>query len=308
MSLVTISTYNILSSELECNLLSTPYLSITSRLPKILSSLNEMISMDAIIGLQEVTDKIYDILISHFDTRGYDILYCSYRNHGNIIAYPRTYKLLSSNIIMIGNTIKNNCTSEEISSAYPEKDRKGLPTKRKSAYVEAIKRNNALLHIKLFIDDKIVNIFNYHLPLCFQWLPVMGLHITTLLSEIYRLSSDEPTILLTDLNNNMNTSIYQYIINKRRDVRKGMYPSPLWKPFNEYHLIDARRVIDNKNIITAYSLDPQGNEYKGCLDYIFISEHFTPYYLYQRTIDQPIPNQYEGSDHIPVIMSLEINY
>lgn len=294
------ATYNVLASSNEGNLQDSSYLSFEVRYPKLLATIKEMVLFNAIIGLQEVDKTFYERISLYFNSVNYTYIYESYGIHGILTAYPKDlYTEVSRKSLKVGEKITELCKDLDKSLCVKHQRCK----KSSNAVKEASKRKNILISVRLRREDKEFMVFNYHSPVVFYWIPIMGAHISVVIGEI---PEDIPCILLTDLNNPPKSSIYNYITKSK--VRKALKIHPNFPLTMCKGLVDVRSELG----ITGYTtrnIDSKGKPFQDTLDYIFTSTHWRSIGFYQRYSSDIgemekfnyIPSLYEGSDHLPII-------
>ena len=144
----------------------------------------------------------------------------------------------------------------------------------------AASRKNKILYVELLHirSNKPLYVFNYHMPLCNLKQQQMLLHTKVLVELVKKTAQDWPLFLCTDFNNRPGSRPYKYITT---------------------HLSDSR----NRNYSPSVNvIDKQGNNFRGCLDYIFYGGNVR----IRRSIVIPakevIPSNKHGSDHTPLII------
>jgi mRNA deadenylase 3'-5' endonuclease subunit Ccr4 len=300
------STYNVLANSMATKdffqVEKDEYLELSNRMPKILNSIDEMITNDSIIALQEVDIKLaasglhqkfidnnYYPLTAHYSTME------SRDYFGNVIAFPtKLYKLITYGQVKIGSLI----------SAPENRTEAFLPLFNRKVdhdvYTEAMKRDTCLLYVVL--EDKNTNkrfvVSTYHMPCTFWWPGVMTLHVDTLLKQIDILKQDLPCILLGDFNAKQYTPVYNYITQCIMD--ESYYPLPNWEKSDNLQLTDARIAVNYPLIPTTKCKNKNGDLFCEILDYIFVSKEFEVTKFDQKQTNEIMPNLKEGSDHLPI--------
>lgn len=293
-------TYNVLANSTALPKffdLPLEHLSLKHRIPLLLTKIQQYINKEAVICLQEVDLVLMGAgLHQLFSQSGYYCITSHYstlpdRDYmGVCIAFPvAKYSLVKYGEVKIGDKIVLPLDVEVAESKNGN-----------TLFEEAKKRDTRMLWVKLRNEGKDVFICTYHMPCCFWWVPVMTLHIDTLLKQIEELTSEDvPIVLVGDFNaySKGNTKDILNFISK--DIEFSELPTPLWKPSSTLKLKNAGVI----NTPTTMTKSPGRDVFKECLDYIFVKgcvvEHACG--------DVPsklMPNDTEGSDHMPVYAEL----
>ena len=314
-TIINCGTYNVLANSMATKQYfqvdDDSFLTLEIRIQKILREITKLMSKQAIIAIQEVDIKLAGVgLHQLFSEYNYYPLTAHYstleeRDHfGTVIAFPTNiYKLITYGQVKIGNLIQVpenilNCRS-------PLFDRKI----DHDVYTEAKKRDIALLYAKL--ENKITGlqfvVYNYHMPCAFWWPGVMTLHLNSLLQEIHNISQDYPYILLGDFNIKHGSTLYKYITQGVIDD-ENYIPSLNWTPYSNNPILLDCRILSNYDVIaTTKCKNKKGDLFCETIDYIFCSNHFTANNFQQSVPSDIMPNQNDGSDHLPISCQLNFN-
>lgn len=273
---IDIVTYNILAQSLIHNL-HVDYeedLLLRFRLPKILDKITKFIKKNSIICLQEVDYHSLGDIVDLFKDYEYDYVTCYYNintSYGNMIAFPDDiYKYVDDGCIRVGELIDKDIQSK--------------------AHVKARSLSHKLMYLTLRNGGNTFRVYNYHMPVIFYLKQAGMLHAYEIVKHIT--NSDLPCILCIDLNSEPSSIIYKVLTNDD-DIRSK----------NDVELINCESI----NYYTNHTMDKNGKEFKETIDYIFCTDDFT-------VIDSDVigstkyvmPNDTEGSDHIPVYSKLKL--
>lgn len=316
---VNLTTFNVLSNSLADSrffkVSDTSVLSLDQRMPKILRELQACFERDDIICLQEVDVTLSATgLHQAFIANGYYPLTAHYSTmagrdyFGNIITFPiKKYNLITYGQIKIGDhlLIPKLYTNPITPQPFPD----GRPRIiDHDVYHEAAKRDTALLYA--IFEDKLTEkrfvVHTFHMPPAFWWPAVMTLHTETLLRKIKELSNNIPHILLGDFNVIPDSPVYK-LFTEGVISDPGYLPSPEWNVDTIPTLTDVRALSGFPSLPTNCARNASGAVFEGAIDHIFCSPEFSDHKMYYTPPSGEMPNNIEGSDHVPVSCTLTIN-
>ncbi len=272
-----------------------------------------------IIALQEVSYEWKGVLEKIFMNRNYRYYGMNYGNFKNGffgigIAIPEIYKVEKIDYIHLSEHIKTAPIDEiyQPENGLISKLRYFLEDiisedeelkKVKSNINDALHRPNFLIRLILEKDYRFA-VYNYHMPCAFKTPVVQTLHVDGLKRVIRE--NDIPTILATDFNLIPESDGYNYMTSA---IISGEHYKYLDKgEHRKLKLQSTFKMINGKEpSYTCFSNTKWGGEFKNCLDYIFISNHFTTVdsKLLIYTTDK-MPNNNNPSDHLPLQSQLEL--
>ena len=314
-----LTTYNVLAnsmSDARFFKVSDPsVLSLAHRMPKILRELQPCFDREDIICLQEVDVTLAASgLHQAFIANGYYPLTAHYSTmpgrdyFGNIIAFPiKKYNLLTYGQCKIGDHLF--IPKDYTNPIAPQPFADGKPRSVTcDVYQEAAKRDTALLHATF--EDKssgkkfVVN--TYHMPCAFWWPSVMTLHVEALLRKVKEFSNGLPYILLGDFNLLPHTPLYQFITEGTITDPEHI-PSPEWKHAPVSSLADLRTLSGFPFLSTNCARNANDSIFEGALDHVFCSPDFSDHAISYTAPTGEMPNETDGSDHVPVSCTLTLN-
>jgi endonuclease/exonuclease/phosphatase family metal-dependent hydrolase len=223
----------------------------------------------------------------------------------------KKYILIDNDQIKIGKVIKipYNINKSDLEFSKPNNYSNRFSNKPiKNVYEESQKKDNTLLYIILKDREtkKQFIVFNYHMPCAYWWPAVMTLHIDKVMELVNKISQENnnlPYIILGDFNTIFNNPLYNFIT-KRKQLTKEYLPYFNWKPLSNITLNDScdpKNMYDMEKIYPTTQCENQkGKIFKEKLDYIFYSKEFKIIEYKQKIIEHNMPNDIDGSDHIPI--------
>jgi endonuclease/exonuclease/phosphatase family metal-dependent hydrolase len=305
---ITVSTYNLLSGTM-----STPKFFATGNLDKhtridlLINRLVKMMDMMSIITLQEVDVWLASKLHKLFIENGYYCLTSHYSTmdgrdyYGVVIAFPiGKYSFIESGQVAPAKHITAPPTDVVLSEPLPPKK------VTNTVYDEALCRDSRVLYVKL--SDHNGNefyVFTYHMPCAFWWPAVMTLHADALMIVIDNITNGGsiPYVLAGDFNTMPNTPIHRFICENKIDDKEFL-PYATWTPSNHTTSPIDVNAGDLERASTQ-CINAKGDLFRGNIDYIFVSKQFKVNKVIQDTPTENMPNETEGSDHLPVTCVLE---
>jgi len=313
--MIRIISYNILSPELcypeEYNDYDPEHLSNTNRKNKLVVLIDGWTSEEnpPIICLQEVSFSWKGILEKLFINKNYNFFSTNYGYKKNgymgiAIAVPKKYQIDRIEYIPIADRITGKTNPPDTFFASFLKKIPFLCDEKPDYLSEARKRSNIAIKLTLQEKSKFI-IYNYHMPCAFKTPILQTLHLDALKKLMF---SHEylPTILATDFNIQPHSANYNYLIegNLPKEYNEYIYES------SHYYLTmksSYKAANGNEPEYTCHSDTKWGGLFKGTLDYIFVSEHFT--IISSKLLidtEEKMPNKLCPSDHKPIISELEI--
>ncbi len=249
----------------------------------ILSLMTNWLRTSPIIVLQEVPYNWKQDFDRYFTKRGY-IFYCmnyGQKTNGILgvgIAVPNSYAIDPTEVefIRVADYIECDCDCD---SSDNEVD---------TNIENAKKRANLVVRIKIHLNNgKVFYLYNYHMPCAFKTPLVQILHIHAL-KRIIASFPNIPYILAGDMNILPTSKEYEFLTDTES-------PSSI--------TLKSSYFIANKEEpeFTCFNYTTFGGEFRGCLDYIFVSEEFKvlkSHLLLTTTTE--LPNADCPSDHLPL--------
>jgi mRNA deadenylase 3'-5' endonuclease subunit Ccr4 len=300
--------YNILSTDLGTKFYfvntDTKFLKPDFRWSLLKEKLLLEIQNLSIFCLQEVCFYWMEKLIPFFQDVGY---YCHYNNYGwkdtghmgIFIAYPNKYKLESFKIINIGDSIEDRTTI--INS----------PTTNDDVWVQAIRKRNTLLCLKLNYNGDTFCIGTYHMP-CFGD-SVKLLHLISCIQLLNKFAGNYKYILAGDFNIMPNTLLYKVITEGGKYdniVEKSIhYDTKMFSIKVSNPMKSAYALFGEEPQFTNYSHVVNSEPFNGCLDYIFVSNGWKVNSIIKLPTSLPeltYPSNEEPSDHLLLAVDLEL--
>lgn len=294
---LSIATYNLLDNSMAIPKnfdLPEEHLSLEHRVPLILTRLKKFVATKTIICLQEVGLTLAGAgLHQLFAENGYYCITSHYSTmperdfHGVCIAFPTdTYSLMKYGEVRIGEKI-----------TLPVDVEQALVKNDVTVFEEAQKRDCRLLWVVLKdkASQKEFFVCTYHMPCCFWWVPVMYLHIDALLQQIELLAGDLPIVLAGDFNATAKDKTGEVIQFAVSDFEFTETPTPSWAPASTLKLQNASETT----LPTTRTKSPGRDIFEAQLDYI-LTRDFLVKMMIIPEIEGLIPNNKEGSDHVPV--------
>ena len=282
MSNIKILTYNILSSELAILmrketkdgklLYDKPFMDNEYRWAKLKDYLNEQISKsnnDLIICLQEVSEDWLSRLAELFAHNQYKYINVQ---HGRIF---------NGNMgVLIAYPIKYSITKSEFFYVG-----KHIIVSNENSKISASKTNVAIM---IILENPTINfkigVCTYHMP-CEPTKPQVALtHAKVLYKKLIKFMESTEFIYAGDFNMTPDSYAYSYLKNNLNCV---------WKDYLSFYPITNH----------AYIL---GNEFSGCIDYIFYTKKLKCINVKYDEINNIIPDIKQPSDHTPIIATLNV--
>ena len=278
---ITILTYNVLSSNLADLMVnqqkdnkiiySSDIMDNNYRFKKISEFIKNQImttlESNLIICLQEVSEDWLSLFSQLFSSLNYLSINVQHGrifdgNMGVLIAYPSKLSIIKSEFYSVGQHI---IITDEISK------------------ISASKTNTAIL---LILGDPYSNfkfgIVTYHMPLEPTRHQVSLSHIKVLYKKIIRYMNGTGWILAGDFNILPDSKTYMFLTNQNNI-------GCIWKDKLNYYPLTNHAYIKNF-------------EFSGCLDYIFYTkDKLKCNNVVVNMIKNIIPDQYNPSDHIPIL-------
>jgi mRNA deadenylase 3'-5' endonuclease subunit Ccr4 len=329
------TTYNVLAQSMMKYVKGEPeHLLWSHRCELISAELRPRIAAHHIIALQEVDQTMDEVLSRLFQDTSYTILKSFYSSpdrarFGAWLCVPsEDYDILESSSTRLGNLIP--IPADVTNSQRPLQQRQD--SEQIDVFADATRRSNEMIYARLRRKSS-VNSFvvaTYHMPCAFWWPGVMTLHLAALKAELWRIQQScgysQPAfvLLLGDFNITPESSLMEFLLHSQ--LSSEILPLPDWRP--------------PQNMLQFSRLAPEGNEdwftcwngsFKGSLDHAFLAgtsveacsddsrqspeqEAAKPTQaLVQSPVlkvfitppDQSIPDQFRGSDHVPVSVELD---
>lgn len=177
--------------------------------------------------------------------------------------------------------------------------------------MEAKTRNNIAIRVILSEKGKEQKfmLYNYHMPCCFQK-PIIQIMLIDAFKRVMGKHKDIPMIWGGDFNLTPNSEGYNYLTGGVLSERNQIYLS-----YGEHVKDIYYSVLELNNEgeppYTIYSHTKFGGEFKGTLDYFFISkkEDWKIIDAERKVLSaSKMPNKEHPSDHLPIYCELELNY
>ena len=339
-----VCTYNCLSSHLggpdwftACH---TDDLKPSTRLQRLLAKLEVEIAKDAVICLQEVSMTWSGTLVSFFAQRGYQWvghLYGEFRNNymGVGIAWPsRRWIPTDVNIVRVGDTLPR------IRAPPRPKGFAGLVARLRDTYARvrqaltgdrppmddwtaSQRRFNALVvaHLRCVRSGVNVAVACYHMPCAYYQPGLMTIHAAAAAQKSITLAGSTPLVLCGDWNIKPDSAQYAMLTTGALDVPTG-HPALPVLPAGMAR--EAFKFTVPKQLRSAYAESHAGQEpdwtnwavikeqpeFIETLDYIFVTSDIQVLSAddlpHRSTVQGPLPNATEPSDHIMVCADLRV--
>jgi endonuclease/exonuclease/phosphatase family metal-dependent hydrolase len=136
--------------------------------------------------------------------------------------------------------------------------------------------------------------------IAFWWVPVMSLHIDALLQQIDILAGQLPIVLCGGFNSSVKDKTREIVQFISSNTEK---PSPIWMPSSTLKLENISRT--DTSVTTTRTKSPNRDVFEAQLDYIFV-RGFAANSVTIPEFTGLIPNEEEGSDHMPVSADLSM--
>ena len=171
-------------------------------------------------------------------------------------------------------------------------------------------KNRSNFTIRLLLKDerngKKFYIYNYHMPCTFRKPIIQTLHLDAL-KVLMGEHMNIPTIFMTDFNLTPKSIGYNFLVN-------GFLPNEHknYLKWEDHSRITMESTYKKANKMepqfTCFSTTQNGGIFCDCLDYIFVSSHFTVLdsELLLRSVDK-MPNADCPSDHLPICSTLRLD-
>mmetsp|Transcript_31103 Transcript_31103/g.38413 ORF Transcript_31103/g.38413 Transcript_31103/m.38413 type:complete len:353 (+) Transcript_31103:113-1171(+) len=313
-----------------------------TRFQRLLEKLKPEVEKQSVLTLQEVSQKWAGKLHTffarnnyHFVVRLYGSAFSDYMGVG--IAIPlENFTILQTDIQRLSSTITWPRRPEPTGlvsvfrSVYSYfQGTKVWGNEDQDEYDYCKKRYNACISVKL--KSKKSNsetdafwVSTYHMPCAFWNQKIMMIHTALILKQVKKLAGADPLILAGDFNFKPTDCCYELVTTGKCDSSKAEYPSPpVYDPdFNLMTDISSLKSAavqfrNSEPLFTNYSWpkpwtpNQKDEPFIGCLDYIFISDHFqvNDFSKLYDTVEEakgPFPNSKEPSDHVLLAATLSI--
>ena len=274
---------------------------------KILSLFTSWLRTSPIIVLQEVPYNWKQDFERYFMKRGYTFHCMNYGQKTNGIlgvgiAVPSTLYEVDESVdfIRVADYIEVD-TPDNIFEKL-EKQSVDISLNEIESYIQnAKKRANLLVRMKIRLNNgKEFYLYNYHMPCAFKTPIVQIIHIDAL-KRILSLSSDIPYVLAGDMNILPTSKGYHFLMNQELSPEDSAYfenPSliPKITPVSSYYMANG-----SEPEMTCFNYTTFAGEFRGCLDYIFMSNEFKVLKSHLLlTTETELPNKDCPSDHLPL--------
>ena len=250
---------------------------------EILSLFTNWLRTSPIIVLQEVPYNWKQDFDRYFTKRNYTFHCMNYGQKTNGIlgvgiAVPNFYAIDPTEVefIRVADYINDIDSSEDYSS----------DNEYDTNLENAKKRANLVVRMKIRLNNgKAFYLYNYHMPCAFKTPLVQILHIDAL-KRIIASFPDIPYILAGDMNILPTSKGYEFLTDTTSQIT-----------------LKSSYLIANKEEpkFTCFNYTTFGGEFRGCLDYIFVSDEFKvlkSHLLLNTTTE--LPNADCPSDHLPL--------
>ena len=250
---------------------------------EILSLFTNWLRTSPIIVLQEVPYNWKQDFDRYFTKRNYTFHCMNYGQKTNGIlgvgiAVPNFYAIDPTEVefIRVADYINDIDSSEDYSS----------DNEYDTNLENAKKRANLVVRMKIRLNNgKAFYLYNYHMPCAFKTPLVQILHIDAL-KRIITSFPDIPYILAGDMNILPTSKGYEFLTDTTSQIT-----------------LKSSYLIANKEEpeFTCFNYTTFGGEFRGCLDYIFVSDEFKvlkSHLLLNTTTE--LPNADCPSDHLPL--------
>lgn len=311
---VIIITYNILSSKYGNNK-GFPkniqeYLYKEYRWEKIKGQLIIWMEKKAIICLQEVCDYFRELIMELCDNLDYSYKFNKYGgkksgNMGVMTIYPSNYQVLAEFNGKLGQNSSNNRVKRAYNKAIIIKFK--LVCDNKSKY-----------NVDSNVVYKYITVGNYHMPCLYKYPIIQKELLISYIKKVKSIASCNkkcsPFVLAGDFNmSDLEDKYTDLIINNELSIPVSYIPS-------DYSAVCRDGVSFTNGTLTTNVFN-NGKYFAGVLDYILISNtlSFVSYEVLYTCDDNDdgipinpdnnlplLPNQYNPSDHIPIITNIDI--
>jgi 2',5'-phosphodiesterase len=338
---IRVVSYNVLSSHL-CeptyfSTLNPDHLLPANRLPAVLEKLDEEISRNSLICLQEVSYDWAGSLHTHFANKGYHLVTGLYGRKFNgymgvAVAFPTaSMKVVDVDISRLSDKreggwprppkqgLLESLVSGTKSWIRPKLEKLGILSRPdQDPWDYAKNRFNILLTVKLEDKEsgKEFALSNYHMP-CAFWAPqVMTIHTEMAARHVQTLAGDSPYVLAGDWNIKPYGSSYNLLTTGLMDRGDPEYPQPKWgmewKPTAKAMRSAYASSEHGEPDFTNHARIKEGEPFIDTLDYIFLSDEWkvrdAKKLLKREEAGGPFPNLDRGepSDHVLIAADLTI--
>tara|TARA_A100001015_G_C15030782_1_gene733114 strand:+ start:457 stop:1347 length:891 start_codon:yes stop_codon:yes gene_type:complete len=291
-------TYNILNNHFdnEANFIISDEnigcLESNFRFDKIKEKLLPFIKKKSVIALQEVSNLWGGKLFIWFQENSYMFKVYNYGNKwsdhmGIALAIPMEYKIIEFSQKVISENINIKEAEESyfdklwysVREYFKYRDQRDLISIR-----NAKKRHNAIMAVKLLINDKEYWFSTYHFPCAFYDKLLMELHAKACIEWLNKL--DGLVIFGTDMNSLPKSSVY--------NLFKESFKSVYYDYYNKEPV--STNKINNKSF----------GKFSGTIDYIWISKQIKIKSVKKiPNVIKEMPNINEPSDHLSISCEIE---
>ncbi|CAF4073917.1 unnamed protein product [Rotaria sp. Silwood2] len=281
---------------------------------------------NTIICLQELSLKLLPELELFFRQLNYTLFHHLYGGRhndctGTGIAIPASMELNSLSIIRIGDYIHsisklrekqaNSLTSE---CNLNEPDTQEILLDASDPWETAMGRINALICIKVTINNKSIHIGTYHMPCLYKDLDVMLIHSSIVKDLMFHLAGGQYFILAGDFNFNSTDICYKALTEKNYiDCRL-----PESSKYEISYQRNAEQVLKSayreKNGVeptyTNFAHTPHCPNYCDTLDYIFFNGNLTienVLKLPDYPSGESYPDETHPSDHLMIAATIRLS-
>ena len=326
------TTLSILSWNIEtpnyCNEIKHPhnyvqYLDNDYRFKEIKEKITNLIKKDVIICLQELCRDWSCKFELIFKKNNYTMIKSLYGYEKNgymgvCIAFPNFYNLLDCKIERVS-TISKLPDKNDNTKGYIESllDYFGFNKDKEMDVMDIVKsRSNTVIALKLQNNNttRPFWLLNFHMPCLWRQPKVMEIYSILLQRFIKSITNNgsDPCIFLGDFNSKPTSNQYEIFINGLENIDKKSF-------LNEYpNFIKCEKFIkfrsaykeihNDEPICTNYSYCDFSGDFKGTIDYIFISNNIKVDNM-EKLLDPEtyLPNNNCPSDHLPLFAKLVID-
>lgn len=338
---IRVVSYNVLSSHLadpsHFSTLKPEHLLAANRLPAVLEKLDEEISRNSLICLQEVSYDWAGSLHTHFANKGYHLVTGLYGKKFNgymgvAVAWPTA--------LMKVTDVDISRLSDKREGGWPVAPKQGLLEGLSSSMKDWIRpkleklgilsrppvepwsmsenRFNILLTIKLEDKDsgRAFALANYHMPCAFYAPKVMTIHTEMAARHVQTLAGDLPHILAGDWNIKPYSTSYMLLTTGLIDRGDPEYPEAKWgmewKPTAKAMRSAYAESEYGEPDFTNFARIRENEPFVDTLDYIFLSDEWKVVDVKKLPNREesggPFPNleRNEPSDHVLIAADLKI--
>lgn len=299
------------------------HLAFANRLPLILKKLGDAISQRQLIALQEVDIPIFNAIMPVLRDAGYEWIRISFARVPEHLgmsvfsAYPKEkYRCKNSYELCVADTIKKPADVDPNDIAPPHPEFASRVRKSKSVYNLAAKQGQVLIgmHLEHIESETEFWFFNFHFPYVWWWVPMTTLFVDAVKRAMLVVSDGLPFILCSDTS--MKKGFADRTFFETGVITDEMIlPHKKWNPTSgaSYQLKDSL-CIEGAPTTRCRPADASSDlldgeffaNIDGIFHYGFDKINGTVKSQISGSLDKPMPNETEPSDHVALVGTLTV--